>query len=849
MLEYSYVNQGFYFSTLQLDSRVVSQKRITFNPGEQAAVWNYSYPTYQGVSTGTATVQGPEYGASATHYAYESLSANRWRIGLMTSAAVSDGSSTNSKVWSYHEISDAKWYVLGVDMGKAKGPLISSVTASQTGNSTLKTSYYYTRGTDTTTKRYGLPTQISYYINGSSTAKSLKNISYYFESHISFKGRYMLAFVENENDKVGTLTLRQTNSSYFEETGKWGALKQVKRWKDSSNPLTWDYTYHAVDPAHQSITVDGPGESGVSSVRYSYGLNQEISAPDFVKSWKSITKYGYVSAVWNQYDHSIGYVYDDLGRVTHENFYHDWLHGEDPENPPPAPTPYLTVDYNWRPDGENRVVITRPGPDPEDPEDDGTITRYWDGMGRDLGYTESGGGTTLYYLKQLDAEGRVRKEYKGSTVFDANWTNFVYSYLYDASGRVASITDPMDETSTISYASHTKTVTDPENHATTLVYNDLPGLPTLVTDAQSHAASYIYDAVGRLTTVSYLGRTQSYVYDWLDNVSSESHPETGLISYDYDTANRLFKKTWGGTQQYYVFNASGQLLSTSGAETVNYVYNEKGVLVSATGLSGWSRTGITYNDFGLVTAETVTISGLESKNMTYAYDNYGNLIETTYPDGNKATMTINDLDRPATLAFNTGSQTSIVTSASYGPNKILATANYGNSTSWSSTFYDNGAPHEVALMRDSTPLYNATYGYDGAGNITSITSTAPAPVLNASFVYDSLNRLTSASYSIAKPNTPTAYSYEYDAYGNMLKVNGGQIFNKTYNAKNQIDDPAYQYDSRGNLTASPGKIYVWDTQNRLQTLRDSAGQYVAGYRYDDRGLRIASYPPLPDINV
>ncbi len=573
-------------------------------------------------------------------------------------------------------------------------------------------------------------------------------------------------------------------------------------------------------------------------------MEERASAPDFLKYSRWITKYGYVSGEWNQYGHAKGYVYDALGRITSANYYHNWIQEGDP--PPPPPTPYLTVTYAWRPDGENKVVITRP--------DGNTITRYWDGMGRDLGYTEGGADTTLYYFKQLDAEGRIKKESKGNVDFDPNWNNYVYSYLYDDSGRVIQVTDPMAEVASIQYsADHTKTVTDPESHSAVFAYNDLPGLPTQVTDAQSHTANCMYDAVGRLTTVSYLGRMQCYGYDWLDHVTSESHPETGLINYQYDSANRLSIKTWGGTQQGFAYNASGQIVHTWGTENVYYEYDEKGALESVTSSAGWSRTGITHNDLGLVTAETVTISGLGSKTLKYAYDNYGNLLETTYPDENKATMTINGIDRPATLSFGTGSQTPIVTSASYGPNKMLAAANYNqnNGTSWSSTFYDNGAPHAVSLMKGSTPLYNANYDYDGAGNITSISSTAPAPALNAGFLYDSLNRLTSATYSTANQGVPLAYSYEYDDYGNMLSVrhDGVPAFSKTYKASNQIDDPNYQYDSRGNLTAAPGKIYQWDSQNRLQTVSDAAGQYIAGYRYGDRGLRIASYPPLPDIDV
>ncbi len=834
-LEFSYENHQFYFNAAPLNSKVVSQKRITFNAGEQAAFWDYTYPTYQGATSGTTTVEGPEYGLSATHYGFDGNSANRWRIGLQTAQATGDGSASSSTVWIYHEISDTNWLAAGVNMGKAKGPLVLTATEGRTGDSTLETSYSYLRPG---VKRYGLPTKLSYFVNGSPTAKSVKELTYFFEAHSGFKDRYMLSFVANEKDATaGGFPLRETVTSYFEESGKWGALKQVKRWKTGATYLTWDYTYTALRPDYYSITVDGPAGSGVTSMSYQYGLEQSVTEPDYSRYTRHIYKYGYVLHEWNQRGGSRSYAYDDLGRTTEVRWRRAWQEPEDPPAPPPPPPPpFLTVNYDWRPGGENKVVITRGG---------NTVTRWWDGVGRDLGSTESGDGITLHSRKTLDAEGRIRRGTNGALEAEHE-----YVYAYDAAGRVTQVTDPVSETTTIAYSGHTRTVTDPESRSTAQVYNDLPGLPTRLTDAQGHHADYTYDEVGRLISVVFNGtRTQSYVYNPLDQMTSETHPETGTISYFYNTANRLAQKTWGGAVQNYSYNASGQLLIVGGADPVTYGYDDRGTVASVAGSSGWSRTGITYDDFGLVTAETITIPGLGSKSLAYAYDDSGNLTETTYPDGRKTLVSFNGLDRPETLRFGTGENPpGLITEASYGPNKQAAAVVFGNGTSLGSTFYDNGASHAVALTRGATPLYNAAYGYDGAGNITSISSTAPAPALNASFGYDSLNRLTSASYSTGAVGT---YSYEYDAYGNMLTVrhDGGIVFSKTYKSSNQINDPGYQYDARGNLTAAPGSFYEWDAQNRLKVVRDGTGQYVAGYRYDERGLRLASFPPLPEIGV
>jgi len=180
-----------------------------------------------------------------------------------------------------------------------------------------------------------------------------------------------------------------------------------------------------------------------------------------------------------------------------------------------------------------------------------------------------------------------------------------------------------------------------------------------------------------------------------------------------------------------------------------------------------------------------------------------------------------------------------------------AAVNLANGTTQSSTFYSNGTPNTVSLTKGSTLLYNATYSYDGAGNITGISSTAPAPALSATFAYDSLNRLTSATYSTGDPGKPGTYGYEYDAYGNMLTVrhNGGIAFSGTYDAQNRIRNSGYQYDARGNLTLADGRNFVWDSQNRLCAVTDISGQFMAEYAYDDRGLRIATLAPKPDIEI
>ena len=172
-LEYTYANHDFYFGAIYLDSRVVEQKKITFSAGEQAKVWTFTYPSYQGISSGTAHVQGPEYNTDVTHYAYDA--ASPWKIGLISGLSFGDSSFSETYDWTFQQLSNQLWTVLGVNMGTAKGPLLSSVIETRPGDATSKREYLFER---TETMRFGLPTKISFYVNGSAQPKKYIEYNY-----------------------------------------------------------------------------------------------------------------------------------------------------------------------------------------------------------------------------------------------------------------------------------------------------------------------------------------------------------------------------------------------------------------------------------------------------------------------------------------------------------------------------------------------------------------------------------------------------------------------------------------------------------------------------------------------
>jgi RHS repeat-associated protein len=830
LLEYSYVNHTFYFNLTSLDSRVVSQKKITFNPGEQAKVWNFTYPSYYGTPTGTTTVEGPEFSTSVTSHAYDA--SFPWKIGLISSRTVGDGSASVTYDWTFQQISILTWMVLGVDMGTAKGPLLSAVIGNKAGDSTLKTECLYEREE---TNKYGLPTRINVYPNGAINPKNYTELSYFYETSTDYRDKYMLAYVSDKKDYAGDGALmKRTTTSYFQETGKWGAVDWIRRYSAEATYHTWDYGYICSNPNWVKITIDPPGDVGVQEVSFSYGIKNEFIYSDGVPRYSRVIS-PYDSSVLseeNQHGGTLRYTYDSIGRVTYI------------ERLPKTPTPFNDTSLTWRPGGENEVVITQGG---------NAVTIYWDGTGRATGSTETGGGTTLYSLKVLDAEGRLKDESVGSTD-----PAHRYAYLYNDSGRVTRITDPQQNVTNLSYLGTrtTVTVTDPELRTTLYDYEDLPGQPTKVTDALGRESEHTYDAIGRLVEVvfnrEYEARTHSYQYDWLDNVLSENHPETGEVSYFYDSQElRLDRKTWGTTEQKYNYNEVGQLSNVGTyknsvlEESITIWYDLKGRLGYVSGSSGWSRTNITYNIWGSVMGETISIAGLSSKSLSYTYDNDNNQSGVTYPDGKSATISYNTLNMPQAISFN---GKTIVDTASYGAYKNPVSISIeGNGTSYSATYSGSGQLGTASLSKGAAILYDASYAYDGVGNIRGISSTSPAPPdLDATFVYDKLDRLTSATYTTGRVSN---YAYEYDACGNMLtaRENGGVVFEQQYDGQNRI--AGLDYDERGNLLSWGDKNYYWDSLNRLRYITSLSGEVLGQYLYDDRGLRLRALPPLPEINI
>ncbi len=124
--------------------------------------------------------------------------------------------------------------------------------------------------------------------------------------------------------------------------------------------------------------------------------------------------------------------------------------------------------------------------------------------------------------------------------------------------------------------------------------------------------------------------------------------------------------------------------------------------------------------------------------------------------------------------------------------------------------------------------------YDATGNLQTSTDGGQT----TAFTYDAFDRLLTARGGYTA-------DYSYDANGNLhSKAEGGATVSLSYPEGTQprphapvaVNGQAYTYDANGNLTARPGQSFVYDAENRLQTVmadsqtttftHDGAGQLV-----------------------
>jgi RHS repeat-associated protein len=484
-------------------------------------------------------------------------------------------------------------------------------------------------------------------------------------------------------------------------------------------------------------------------------------------------------------------------------------------------------------------------------------------------------GTTLNF----DSSGRLLSK------VDANGNTTILQYT---NGLLTKITDPVGRSITLAYdaSGRVSSMTDPLNHVWHYTYEGTPGVTaapglTTITDPKGGVTRYSYINPGRIVSVTDPrgNVVKQITYDANGRVASQTFADGGTETYSYALSGTIVTSSTvtdpTGATQTRRFNSSGYVIGITDASgqtaTIQRDLNTN-VAVSIVGSCGCNQTQRTYSTVGDVTNSSNATGGVWLRNYepnfhvvakvtdplnnptTYTYDQKGNLL--TKLDA------LNQTTRYGYDAF--GELTSIQTPAGGS-----STINYDPQGNISSTvdpagkitnFEYDGMGHITAvvdpLQRRSTMQYDelyrltattdpalntTTYEYDANGNRTAIVNALKKRWV---YGYDLRNRLVSRTDPLLH-----ARSYTYDAAGRLLssKTPLGRITSYTYTPRGQIasriapngDTTKFEYDSSGNATkvtdARGNAIsYSYDASNRLTSRTDPLGR-VSTIAYDVAG--------------
>ncbi len=451
--------------------------------------------------------------------------------------------------------------------------------------------------------------------------------------------------------------------------------------------------------------------------------------------------------------------------------------------------------------------------------------------------------------KTMDQLGRVTKITSSST---PNPTYYGYANL--ANGyKQSTVTNPdgHQKSENTDYLGRLRQVIE---------YNDA-GTPL--------TTQYTYNAAGDLLSVTNpLNQVTSISYDTLGRKTSMTDPDMGYWQYpEYDGNDKLRKQIDAmGQTTTFGYDALGRILwkdfsnlaQGRATKRVDYTYDLAGIPNSKGQLCRVSNTDVitTYNAFdsmGRVKSGSKSIAGLANAyTTTFDYGVAGQLLRTTYPDGYKVDNSY--YAGTGRLLSVTGTRTndtpqSLLTLSGYNINGQVGTLQFGNSDQTSYTYYNtNGYVSRLQTIATSRPtaltgmpymdgfdtlLQRSDYTYQPSGTLQTIVESQPAGTISPGPGPAQLIKAFDANSPVHAVKSATlnstAYPYQYDLNGNLLN---GPDFRDPAN----VTTRTIAYNAANMPTAiSPNGITIMYDGNGLRSKKtDGSGNstYYIGEHYE-----------------
>jgi YD repeat-containing protein len=334
-----------------------------------------------------------------------------------------------------------------------------------------------------------------------------------------------------------------------------------------------------------------------------------------------------------------------------------------------------------------------------------TLTLH-DGIGSPVSVTTPAGVTSI---TKYDKDGR--KSFNGSPGGgDTNGD----TYSYDALNRVTQVCHPGSPCRSMLYESNTVTITDENNHRTIQRFQAF-GSPSerrlvAVRDAETPDScsgdcewEYSYTTLGALRSVNPPagGPMRTWSYDPVTHLlTSESQPESGTTTYQYDDHGRLAWKSPGGQAHLnlrHLYDPNGRLTTIdqipASGHFVEFEYDASDNRTRVRNALVDSK--FIYDAANRLMRREDTI-GTRTFVTHYSYDGRDQLTEIEYPSGRKVTYTPNASTGRIESVKGPGSVT-YASAIQYHPSGALSGLTFGNGTTESIGFDNRHRPDHLQV--------------------------------------------------------------------------------------------------------------------------------------------------------
>ncbi len=522
-----------------------------------------------------------------------------------------------------------------------------------------------------------------------------------------------------------------------------------------------------------------------------------------------------------------------------------------------------------RPDGSHvtysydETAHTKTENNPIQGTDQRRVRTYMDGLGRRIksATLDAAGATYSIVETQYDPFGRSYKVSNPHNSTPQYWTE----HRFDALGRSVKVIFPDNSQIVTTYSGNATTVTDPAGKQRKSEIDELGRTKNVYEpdiangNALAQLTSYSYTVLGALAGVSQGVQTRTFNYDGVGRLTSETTPEGGTVSYQYNSFGLKTQRTDArNVITTYGYDTLNRLTSTSynvgstgvpatASVTLTYgtssTQNNNGRLLTMT--DGVGSETYAYDVLGRRTQVQKVISGT-TYTTSYQYNLAGEVTQTTDPSTRVVQQAYDAIGRLCAIG-NSGatcsSGTTFASGFAYNPAQQVAGFNYGNGVTATLGYSaDRLQLTSISYAKGAQTLFSLSYGYTqpggNNGQIASITDNVDNG-RSVTYSYDALSRISSAVSTGSTGYTKWGLSWTYDRYGN--RTTQTQSFDAPPSNSLSFANPGgaqtnrpdgYVHDASGDMTNDGANTMTYDAENRVLTATG------ASYTYDGNSLRV-----------